>query len=273
MIKFFGRLFNGEASYQVELHAIQLISANGRIPIPTLISHGSLKVDDPDWNWPYLILQYLDGISIGETWDQLCIENKMRIASEMGRTVRFLHSIPLGEGGYFQMDWDAYRKFLSSQKMNWRKRYQDTGSFPPHFLRQIERFLLPIDDLIDANETPHLIHADLTRDHLLGKIDEGHWITLGVIDFGDSMVGNIFYELVALHLDLFQCDKNLLKIFLDHYKLKKDLYSNFAIRAMNFTLLHQFGEYIFADLFRRYPHLCQIETLENLADELWGIDV
>jgi hygromycin-B 7''-O-kinase len=38
-----------------------------------------------------------------------------------------------------------------------------------------------------------------------------------LIDFGDAMVGDLHYELAALHLDLFDCDKRLLRQFLDHY--------------------------------------------------------
>ena len=271
VIKFFGRLFNGEKTFEAELHASQLVKPVHEIPVPALVTQGRLYDDGSDWSWPYLVFEYLDGISIGEAWDQLSTGSKLEIASEMGQTVRCLHSVPLGDDRHFKSNWDEFRKFLELQKINCAIRIKNAGSLPVHLLGQIDSYLLPIDRLVETDHNPHLIHSDLTRDHLLGRICNGRWKPSGWIDFGDSMVGNIYYELIALHLDLFRCDKHLLEIFLKSYDLEQSLRSDFAVRAMNMTLLHQFSEYILPDLFNGFPKLRQVNSLKELADELWEV--
>lgn len=272
VVKFFGKLFNGGFSYLAELNANLLLNNRQGIPAPGLVTQGKLNEDGQGWPWPFLVFEYLNGISIGQAWPYLSLCSKDEIARELGRIVRCLHSIPLSSNGYFQPKWETYRQFLEQQKSNCVANFQNNVEIPSHLLQQLESFLLPLDVLVNIEQAPHLIHADLTRDHLLGRIKDGNWVTLGIIDFGDAIVGNLFYELVALHLDLFQCDKCLLKIFLDQYGVDKDLQEDFAIRAMNVTLLHQFGAGILTDLFRRYPKLQQANTFVDLANELWGVE-
>jgi hygromycin-B 7''-O-kinase len=270
VIKFFGRLFNGEVSFDTELNANRMVKEQGNIPIPALVAQGKLLEDGFDWSWPYLVFEYLDGISIGEAWGEISTKERQEVAKEMGLIMRSLHSIPLKDGGYFRPEWDVFRSFLEIQRSRLLDRRINNEGLPIHLRNQLEGFLLPINQLIEPDKKPYLVHADLTRDHLLGKVEVGKWDTLGLIDFGDAIVGNIFYELIALHLDLFQGDKQLLGIFLKFYGLEKSLKSNLSKQAMNMTLLHQFSQNILVDLFHRRPQLKQTRTLDELADEIWG---
>jgi hypothetical protein len=61
--------------------------------------------------------------------------------------------------------------------------------------------------LVDSNE--HVINVDPR-----GVWPEGvKWKPVSLIDFGDTLVGDTAYELVAIHLALFRCDKELLAEF------------------------------------------------------------
>ena len=128
-----------------------------------------------------------------------------------------------------------------------------------------------MDEYLAANaafiqgRAEHFIHADLTGDHLLGRLENGHWKTRAVIDFGDAMLGNLYYELAALHLDLFQCDQHLLRAFLEAYSLPPG--PDFVRKAMVTSLLHQFD--LYGPLFERIPQLNKIHTMEELAAWLW----
>jgi aminoglycoside phosphotransferase len=272
VVKFFGRLFDGEKSHHVELVASQLLKGQKNFPVPALLAQGQLFEDDLHWSWPYLVFEYLDGINISEAWDNLPLEEKQAVSKEMGYRVRALHAISLEENTYFIPTWENYRGFLKTQRSNLLAKKKNTGWLPSHLWKQLEDFLLPVDQLVDPETGPHFIHADLTHDHLLGKVKNGKWHTLGLIDFGDAMVGNLYYELIALHLDLFQGDRKLLGIFLKNYGYVEETPGSFSIRAMNMTLLHQFGEDIITDLFYRNPYLKKLRTFEELAEEIWGIN-
>jgi Ser/Thr protein kinase RdoA (MazF antagonist) len=131
----------------------------------------------------------------------------------------------------------------------------------------VEQYLSANDDFFQGG-SDCFIHADLTRDHFLGRLVDGHWSTMAVIDFGDAMLGNIYYELVALHLDLFDCDKRLLKTFLAAYSLPSD--RDFVHKMMVTSLLHQFD--VNAYLFALKPELREFPTLDELAERLWNVN-
>ena len=122
--------------------------------------------------------------------------------------------------------------------------------------------------LVEA-ERPHLIHADLTQDHLLGRLEGGRWTSLALIDFGDARTGSLFYELPALHFSLFGGDKRLLAAFLQGYRYAGPTGEDFACRAMACALLHQFDVFSETAL---HPDWRDAATLEQAANILWRVD-
>jgi Ser/Thr protein kinase RdoA (MazF antagonist) len=115
-----------------------------------------------------------------------------------------------------------------------------------------------------------LIHADLTRDHFLGEIQGGQWHTRAVIDFGDAMIGGLDYELVALHLDLFGLDINLLRSFLSGYGLEHAAAASLPNRALRATLLHPFN--VLSILPENYLRHKAYKSLQELADAMWRLE-
>jgi aminoglycoside phosphotransferase (APT) family kinase protein len=120
-----------------------------------------------------------------------------------------------------------------------------------------------IDDyLVLDGTTQALVHADLHADHLF--VDGGRLV--GVIDWGDALIADPFYELPALHLGSFAANHDLLNAFLAGYGWRVG--SDFARRAMSMTLIHEFN--VLAEVetafdFARYP------SLEALASDLWRL--
>ncbi len=105
---------------------------------------------------------------------------------------------------------------------------------------------------------------------MLGRLEGGRWHSLALIDFGDAMPGNLYYELVALHLDLFHGDKRLLAAYLDAYGLDEPARRQLPVRAMNMALLHRFN--VLEPVFEHNPNLRLIPTLNELADVLWNVE-
>jgi len=267
VIKFFGRLFQGAAAYQVELQVNQLIASTNEIQAPPVVDTGNLFQITDSWNWPYLIFKYVPGVSIGQVYGQVSFEDKLTLARQLGRITRKLHQIPLtGTAFESQKGPGGYQGFLTTQRENCVHNHQEWGSLPERLIVQIEDYLLPVEALVDNDGPASLIHADITRDHILGSINELGWQTRALIDFGDAIVGDLFYELVALHLDTFQADQNLLKAYLQSYGISDRQRQDFVHKAMSVTLLHQFhvleGVRAFLDF--------EVDSLEALATNLWG---
>ena len=114
-----------------------------------------------------------------------------------------------------------------------------------------------------------MIHADLTADHLLGRLENGQWTPLGLIDFGDAMIGNLYYELLALYLDMFRCEKPLLRAFLETYGLDESARRQFPQKAMTTLLLHRFN--VPYGIAAHYPAALKAPTLDDLAILLWDL--
>lgn len=270
LVKFFGRLFDGGPSFRVELEAWKLIAGEPDIPSAPVLASGQLipgAVEDPhsEWPWPYLVFDFIPGLSIGEQMDEVSEVDWLRVAGEMGIIIRRLHSISLAGSTIFPNHHRSYLEFLREQKAVCVQNQSEWGTLSPHLIEQIEGYLPPLEALVDTSCSPHLIHADLTRDHLLGRVENGRWRSLALIDFGDAMTGDLLYELAALHMDLFRGQKPLLSAFLNAYELPPAARRDLPRQALATSLLHRFN--VFAGL---SPERLQARSLDDLAQELWG---
>jgi hygromycin-B 7''-O-kinase len=273
VIKFFGCLFDGEKSFAAEQEAGRLVGRDPLIRTAQVLAEGKLvdfeqangRLGDRDWPWPYLIFQYISGISLGEVFNQVSKEDRLRAAHELGDTVQRIHALPLAGSVVFPASHEPYLRFLEQQRAGVVERHREWSSLPGHLIKQIDAFLPTVDSLVDCARPPHLIHADLTRDHLLGRFANGRWTTLAIIDFGDAMTGDLLYELCALHLDLFGSDRRLLSVFLDAYGLPEEKRVDLPCKALATALLHQFN--VSAAVPR---DLLYANSLDQLADLLFA---
>ena len=266
VVKFFGPLFNGEEAFLAE-HGIANWLADQSLPIhsPCILAEGQLNQD-----WWYLIYEHIPGESISQVRAGLSPGDWRSVAAQLGEYLSKLHSLPPlhlpGTVYSIEPGWNGYASFLREQRSHCHANHQEWGDLPQHLLDQIGAFVLPVEQLIDFTGTPHLIHADLTADHLLGGFVNGGWQTLAIIDWGDARTGNLLYELVALHLDMFAGDKTLLKCFLESYGLPEFLRVNFPYKAFNMVLMHQFPMPPWV-----YAPYQDVTSLGELAEGLFGI--
>lgn len=267
VVKFFGPLFDGATCYAIEHGIVSLLQAKPLLPVAGLLADGALFEGSKRWQWPYLIFEYLDGIRIGQVWGELDESEKMRLAGKLGIWVRALHRLRLPDEILRYAGRDDFGRFIAVQREGCAARQAAWGSLPAHLVAQIDEFLPSQAALVESSLASCLIHGDLTADHLIGHLEGGRWRTLGLIDFGDARLGNLYYELVALHLDLFQGDRQCLAAFLRSYGLIPR--EDFPRLALSYCLLHQFD--VFAAAFDRSPLLRGAKTLEDLAEGLWRL--
>ena len=267
VIKFFGPLFGGERSFTVEFEAARLLAAHPVLPSASLIFSGRLNPPGANWDWPYLGYTCLEGESIRADFERISLADKRIVAGQLGSWVRAFHQLPLDENGPFEVGWNEFCQFLENQRAGCASRQSAWGSLPPHLTAQIEGFLPPVSQLIDRQIRPHLIHADLTADHLIGSFRAGQWIPRGLIDFGDARTGSLYYELAALHLDLLHCDRRLLAVFLDNYGFSPP--PDFPSRALACCLLHEFN--VFPRQAGWNQSWLAAQTLDELAQLIWAV--
>src|SRR5262249_9152372 len=89
------------------------------------------------------------------------------------------------------------------------------------------------EDLAPPSAERRLVHADLHGDHVF--VRGGH--LAGIIDWGDALCGDPYYDLPSLFFGTFGGSKPLLRTFLDAYRWPVG--ADFACRAMTMTLVHE----------------------------------
>lgn len=270
VVKFFGDLFDGPACCAVEADCYGLLASRPEFPAPRLLGHGSLFPEASAWQWPYLISTLVPGTSLGTVREQVSGGDIEALVRALGPLVRQLHRLPMQNTRVLVPTWERFVGRLRERHAACAANQHDWHALPEHLLDQIEAYLPPIEMLVDERSDPLLLHCDLNEDHLLGLFAGEHWTLTGIIDFGDATAGDWFYELVALHIGLWHCEKRLLRVFLESYGAGPAQREQFVLRAMSYTLLHEFG--VLRQVFDEFPAAASIESLEELATRLWDPD-
>lgn len=263
VIKFFGRLFEGQQSFQVEKTVTELVNLYQPLPSASILFHGILSTNE-NLPWPYLVYKYIPGIAISTILDDVSFTDMKHLAAWLGRKTRLLHEMPINKKIENILPKQAI--LVNTDISSCIQKQIEWGFLPRHLIDQIPHFLEATREMELCIRPQNLIHADITSDHILGDYTAGSWKTLALIDFGDAMIGNLEYELIPVHLDIFKQNKKLLREFIDGYG--KDLIS---IEILPSTCLRQM-------LLHRFPILTLLNKhdistspdLLDLANKLWS---
>jgi hypothetical protein len=262
VVKIFGELFYGAECHSGELSMLRLLRRHPEIPAPALIANGTLYRQPErqrptaqgaeDWPWPYLIMTRLSG----RTWREAALPPGAReqVARQLGAVIRRVHDLPPPAEPLWQRDW------IAVLRANCVERHRTWATLPPHLIDQIAGYLAP------PQPVRRLLHADIHEEHLFVADGPDGARLLGIIDWGDALYGDPYYELPALHLGTFFGDKRLLAAFLDGYGWEQG--PDFVWRAMTMTLVFEFN------VLRKTSeaiNLDNVATLHELADLLWRL--
>ncbi|HET6487595.1 MAG TPA: aminoglycoside phosphotransferase family protein [Spirochaetia bacterium] len=258
VVKLFGPLFEGRLCWRVEREAAELVRSIPSFPAAGVLAFGRLA--DPGWR--YIVYRFVQGRSIGQARRRVSHTDLRALARRLGSWVRDLHALEVGAR-------TALPRLTARKLASWyaAKRARGFPGWPAHLAAQADAFLSAAG--LSASPITHLIHGDLTADHVLGELRHGRWRTSGVIDFGDCMRGDLFYELGALHLDLFDADKRLLSVFLSSYRVSREDQEGFERKAMARAICHRFD--VLGPTFARKPRLRRLDSLDEVAAALWQV--
>ncbi len=253
VVKIFGA-DSWRKAYRAEQSAYHFIGTDSQIAAPRLLGAGKLFESEIDGNsWPYLVTTRVHGVPWHCT--DLSDDERRNIAAELGHQVKRIHALrPLGVAT--EEDWPVSNIAAANAK----------SSLPLHLVSQIDDFLArlaPFDRVVT--------HSDIVANHVF--IEQGQ--LTGIIDWGDAMVMDRHYEIIQPHRDMFDCDRALLRIFLDasDWPVRK----NFHLQALGLALYRQAiglmqhrSMDVFEPIAARFP-LNNITTLDELARELFQV--
>jgi len=242
--KFFPRRFDGGECFRIERWLHTRVLDHLEIGAPRHVAHGYLF--QTRWRWPYLVTTRPRGASWRET--DISAGAQESVALQLGASMRRLHDIGCPDGPIWRRD------LLSELRATCADRHRRRGILPTRLVEQIDDYLAP------PSATRRLVHGDLYADHVF--VSDAHLV--GIIDWGDALYGDPYYELPALFFGTFGGTKRLLRAFVQGYGWA--LTSDFAHRAMTMTLLHEFNP-----LGDHLPSLDDIGSLHELAAKLWQL--
>jgi len=119
------------------------------------------------------------------------------VASQLGATVRRVHDLACPDEPVWQRD------VVGELRATCAERHRRRGMLPAYLVDQID------DYLAAPSSAQRLVHGDLHADHIF--VDEARLV--GVIEGGDALWGDPYYELPALFFGTFGESKPLLRAF------------------------------------------------------------
>lgn len=215
-----------------------------------------------------------------------------RMAYFLGKLLKNLHELNVEKLKFMNISWSPFIEFMKIQRRKIIQNYQKWKVLPYYLLNQLETYLPSIETLENVlltQDKPKLLHGDITNENLLisfqnKEMNENYkkmkneliellnnnnisWKCIYLIDFGDAQFGDIVYEFIPLHISVFRCNKQLLKIFLKSYDFSN--LENFPYKAMCLTLLHPSDA--MSSVYYWKPNLRKFHNFNDLATELWDI--
>lgn len=236
VVKLFGETFDGAASCAAERSMHRLLAGHPEIPAPRLVAEGHLFNTAP--RWPYLVTERLTGTALRDA--ALSASDSAAVARRLGEVVARLHRLRAPEP-------IRLRNLVPRLRATAAERLARFG-LPTHLVDQVPAYLL------DAPAPDTLVHADITADHVF----TGGGRLVGIIDWGDAIVADSYYELVAISLDALGGRQELIEGFLDGYGWQRT--DEFGRRTLQAMLEFQF------DAVSRLGQIIDLDTTRSLAD-------
>jgi hygromycin-B 7''-O-kinase len=236
---------------------------NGRLPhLPRLLGNG-LYPDQIDW--PYLLLEFCEGIAIRDVFDEIMPDNRLTIARELGEMLRVVHKTAVTNVTTLDPSPTAWSEFITNRRANSIAELRQETYLTETVLAELKALLAGMDLRV---QRPLLVNADLTEDHLLLVKRADNWHISALIDWADAELAAVEYEWIALWFGLCRRDGAMFREILRAYNPHLEVDDNFLQRVMAYTCLHRFGMKIVDDVLGQNGRP-PIHSLARLRTQLW----
>lgn len=174
-----------KAHIQQELDFYESLDKHPGIPAPRLVAKGEIE------DWLYLVMTRIAGIPLNEAWSQVPTNQQCALAGSCGKSLADLHALPTVKNPG-NIDWEA---FCQKGIINWPGR-PSVLRLPPDLRKDGPRYLQTHAGAV-AKAPRVMLHGDLAPENLMVRQSEGRWEIVAMIDFGNAMRGDAWFDLTA----------------------------------------------------------------------------
>ncbi len=226
------------------------------LAIPQLLHEGEVE------GWPYVVLSHIPGRPIGLVWPSLVETVRVDLARQLGALLKRFHTeVEVASCAPIHEDWPAYARALRTDAVARQASY----GLDPAWVSDLERFVAALPPM-DAGR-PVVLHADVTDQHVFIQEDGGRWSVTGLIDFGDTMIGDAEYEFAAPLVFLTQGQPAVQRALLEGYgHPSASLTPGLGRRLAAWALLHRWGRIPSYGRFAAGP---PARHLDDLVASIW----
>jgi hygromycin-B 7''-O-kinase len=227
------------------------------VPSPAVIAHGF-------WDhWRYLLLTRIPGRPLDDPELAVAPAARAALCHRIGAWLAALHAAPAPALWPPARSWEIYREQQLATCIDRQARW----GVPPAIVAAMPGWLAAAD--LDREERPRaLLHADVHDGNVLCQEVDGTWRMTGVIDFGDSLVGDPLFDLITPALLIGKCDPVCMRALLDGYGLgEEDRGPDLVRRLTAFAIIHRWNDLTRVLRWAGRP----IATLDELAAAMFPI--
>lgn len=230
------------------------------------VSIPEIKYEGKIEGWPYFIMSKLKGSSLEGLWENLNYENKIILIKELGALIHEVHSLTTKGLEKIDCHWTY---FIENQIKNCFLRHKEM-KMPEFLLREISNYLQSTKQTLPKLRSPVILTGEYTPMNILVNKEDSIWHIVGLIDFGDSMLGMPEYDLLGPGAFLIQGDKKLLKEFLAAYGYPaSEMTRTLSQQLTTLMLLHRYSNLNVQIRIKDWQN--KINNLKDLETLVWGL--
>ncbi len=154
------------------------------MPTPQVYSWKIASLDDPH---SYLLMEYVDGINLGQARKQCTSDEFDGLQRHLAQLIVQLHANTgqryLRAGGQNDQQFDNWPQFYRHVYDPIWDDVAKTPTFPSKLKKQIGRIHDKLDQLLAHDDRPRLVHWDIWATNILvGVNGDGHWRVKALLD-------------------------------------------------------------------------------------------
>jgi fructosamine-3-kinase len=222
-------------SYENEAYQLERMRQRG-LPVPRVYAWKTGSLDDPH---SFVLLEFMDGVDLAEARRRATPEQFEKLQCELAQLLLRLHSatgehygrVIAGDSPTFASWSEFYRSIFEPIQAEVEK----SGRLPPKTRKTISRATQKLNELLQHDDVPRLVHWDVWATNILAKpTPGGDWAIAAMLD-PNCKFAHVEAELAYLELfktagpafmKTYQLERRLGE---DYHRVRKPVYQMYSL--------------------------------------------